>query len=497
MANDRIQVKITADDKQFTSTMQRVQKSAKGAQSGMSALGGALSGIGPLMGGVGSQAGAAGSALANLASVFITLGPAGVAVGGLVAGLALAYSEFVKQREATKAAKDELKALTRELDGFKYDGGQFGKFAKELDDAQLRATKLRKELAALQRERVAPGSAFDDATRKAAKGGLLPTMPSPDLKTREEVLKEESKVKADLLVMTIEGAQWATKDNKAIADRNALAKKGAAEQAKADKEKADRARKFREERKKEEHEYRLWVEANERGYEDDTRKAAEAEFAWKVEFSENLAVAEWELEKGISDEREAEHQRVMARLDEEKAMRDKMVAEEQQASRERTEAITDEAITLAVFSAQTLLDQRASDAEKFEAMVGYFSAMAINTGSIMAIEGAGMLAAGQLQGGGKLAAGLALLGLGAGGMAGAESVSAAVFGGGSSDGPDTGSTAATTRAPTTNIGPGTTGGDQQTIVNYYFGGPVFGNQDDAARAVSSMNERGRRLDGLR
>jgi hypothetical protein len=44
-------------------------------------------------------------------------------------------------------------------------------------------------------------------------------------------------------------------------------------------------------------------------------------------------------------------------------------------------------------------------------------------------------------------------------------------------------------------GPGrqVTGG--ATVVNYYFGGPVFGNRDDAARAVRDLNKRGAALGG--
>jgi len=49
--------------------------------------------------------------------------------------------------------------------------------------------------------------------------------------------------------------------------------------------------------------------------------------------------------------------------------------------------------------------------------------------------------------------------------------------------------------PRGSVGAGRAQSSGPTVINYYFGGPVFGNQDDAARAVASMNDRGRRLEG--
>ena len=128
------------------------------------------------------------------------------------------------------------------------------------------------------------------------------------------------------------------------------------------------------------------------------------------------------------------------------------------------------------------------------------SGEAIGQGTILMMRGAGEVALGNVPGGlAAIGIGGALVGLGVGGtFAGAigsgyvsstQQMRDAKARGGAGGG-------VTTSAPSIS-GPGTTGTTETTIINYYFGGPVFGNEDDAARVVSLMNDRGNRLRGAR
>ncbi len=128
------------------------------------------------------------------------------------------------------------------------------------------------------------------------------------------------------------------------------------------------------------------------------------------------------------------------------------------------------------------------------ALAEELSTRAIGEGTVIAAKGAAALALGQPGGAAALGIGAGLVAAGLAGTFGASALSGYISG--TAGARET--SRAETRAPTTSVGAGRTTreGPETTVVQYFFGGPVFGQPDDAARAVAAMNDRGRELEGL-
>jgi len=496
MSNDRIQVKITADDKQFTNTMQRVQKSAKGGRESISLLGTSVSGLGFAMGGTASQAGQLVTAGANMAGMFAIGGPVGLAIAAGTLLLVKFAGEFTKTSEAAEKARKESTAsaaawakeianMRRELDLF----GTKGR-SRKVVGYSLNIQEARVEIANLDGEIQRKQRLYDESKARYDVSAL-----AVDIKKLKDERAEKLGEIDHLRTRITHEKTMAAKDAEADA-------RGAAARAKAKEEKA-----------KEKKPTGVADVADpwgglEGAFSEEAINRYYADRKQLAQDEQDANAIKWQTEFEALDEsnklKEEAHKQRMLEIREENDLKAEEVKAAAAAEKQR-QAIAAEywaaqAVNSTLFFAQLLIDNEASDEAKLRSGIEYLSQMAIGEGSIMAIKGAAMLFALDPKGLPYLGGGLALMALGAGGMAGAEGAASMVGGAlgvsRDSSGPDTGGSA-TTRAPTTNIGPGTTGGDQQTIVNYYFGGPVFGNQDDAARAVSSMNERGRRLDGLR
>jgi hypothetical protein len=90
-----------------------------------------------------------------------------------------------------------------------------------------------------------------------------------------------------------------------------------------------------------------------------------------------------------------------------------------------------------------------------------------------------------------MAAGAALIGLGAGGTIGASFGAGAINGmQRAEDNKRRDRERAQSQARTSSDNGARSSGPATTTIVYNFGGPVFGNADDAARAVYAMNQRG-------
>lgn len=451
MANDQISVRITADDKQFQSAMQRVQATAKSSREKISVMGSSVASVGTQFGALSGKVGGTIAGLSNFVGVIGQGGAVGLALTALSVGIGVVVKKYTDMKEASRkaghAAIDSARAQVKAQEAL------FESWRKEgMSEGEQMINKLAKErIDAINR---------GQNVRAAA---LLEEIHS--WKRHEEEAKWHRENAKEMLAIAAAELELAKKEKKATGVEDPWAldfEAGGAERA------ADAAIAAREQQIKEEEEA--------------------AALKWQMEFEA--------LEERNRAEAQAHDDRMREIQLEADARREALKAEQEAELQRHTAAAeywAGQGVAAAQFASQLIMDDRATNEEKVKAGLEYLSQMAIGEGAIMAIKGAGMMVASPAAGAPYLAAGLALMGLGMGGMAGAAGIAGAIAGTPSTAG--TGE-ASTTRAPTTSIGPGTaTRSSEPTIINYYFGGPVFGNEDDAARAVTHMNERGRRLEG--
>jgi len=454
--------------------MGRVQKTAKSSREKISLLGTSVSGLGFAMGSATGKTGQLVTGLANFAGVIGVAGPVGMGLTAAALGVAALVKQYYDMEAATKAAaqaaidnaKAQVKANQAMLKALAAGGGTPG----EVEIERLAI----KRMAALRLGQRAKAHALKVEIQE----------------WKQHVVEADYHRKNAQEILAIAEAELKLASGAAKAP--ATGKAGGDVDTWFDKEIAD------------------------------AKKAAAAEeAAWSLEFSESMVEAEWKLEEEIINKRrdaEREYWDERERLSNEEHGRMTEIGQTSVYWAEQAQGVLQDSMSImssaaheqgAIWGEMIAANER-GDKERYAELkkqeADHWSGVAISIGEalsqraigegvILIGKGAGEAALGNAGGIAAMIIGGTMVSAGIAGTIGTGALGGYISGSRSA-GPDT-DDSPTTRAPTTNIGPGTTGGDQQTIVNYYFGGPVFGNQDDAARAVSSMNERGRRLDGLR
>jgi hypothetical protein len=508
---NRAEVVLTANTRQFEQQMGR-------ARSATNAIGSTVSrtsiALGPLARGFGQVTNAVGS----LAGALATGGVLGGAIAAVSIGIVGLIAHFKKAREEIRDSVRSfaidsgpgLETLTNRVKGLQRELQLLGKTGRELqlagsaiDEAKVRRSIQisESELESFDKRRKQRIERMEAETKRAQLGmadkasfSIRGLFGKDEISV--EVAKENEARKTIIKSLDEQRKKLAeySKEQEALTSLAAGEAQIAAQRRK--EEEADARRKERDaERRRKERE-------NEKAYLDLIKDL-------------DKAIADQEEQRRRAQERAArDADRERQKAEEE---RQRQLQHEQMLAQQRRQNIENFAIMMTQATAMTIgrelqqriaLDEeirRARKAGNWELVkqleaqersllvavlastMEMLSQVAIAEGAIMLIKGIGS------KDYGRAAAGTALIGLGIGGMAGSAAIAARFGGGAVQVEAPTGGNAVALASPTMIDSGARVAGPQQTVINYYFGGPVFGSYDSASRAVASMNKRGQYL----
>ena len=511
-------VHFRGDATQLTKTLGGVKKSAQGVKDKFGPAATAASGMASALGGMSGQGGAALGAIDNLANALMTGGPlaAGMAIATTVlVGMVSHFSKLIEEsNKAKKALKDAADSAAKA-------------FAASIDammEMQTGAARLRLEQA-------------EDSKRIASEhADLLTTR----IKKEESAIRETSKLmrgkqktEVDLLIKIQEQHE---KNLKALVDErqtyndtynaevtdverlnaqlekeNTTKKKLATSTEKSGKTTKKISKETADILKKENAAIDDYFAKRKQGEQmlDDlllkASKRVDVGTAMGIDLpSKKVEVDELEHYMYEANKRDAEQRKALDKQVFESRKAEALGYAQESAAMMSGAIFQEAALRAQIADAQKAGDtQRINDLQKSEqdlqrqilvAVMSRLAQEAISRGTILAVEGAAMMIANPAAGGAELAGGLALIGLGMGGMAGAGYVSG--MGGAASS--TTSAAAQTTTSPTTvQTSAGAAPVQQQRTIVYNIYGNAFGmGEDDSARGVARLNAQGQDLGGV-
>jgi len=514
----KAEMQITADASQFNSTMSGLQSKTQLAQAKIEKTATAVSGLGSAFSSLQGPAGAAIGAASNMAAAFATGGPLVLAM----VGVGVAVSKVIAHFDALKVAAEESAKWARE------NADDFNEVEKKILAIGTAATiETKAHPAVTQLRDVIDGmnKGIDDQSRKVEKLTW----------TYAELRRERRKnYKLFVGMDPSEGS---------IGEVETARKELEQEQAKLDLMRAQQAQAERRAEQQialiEEFEARKTVVDEKDATRAEVRKdndAAAAETARRVlsdlDFEATIRAA---LEKSKAEARALEeeglreqsemlrqqHEERRAMLEELEEQKKRMHEEEVRRARETATQAVNYSVDAATFLADTLvnfavLEAQLNDARSANnhelvneleekerkliedttvAALQKIASIAMAEGTVMAIKGAAELAGGdKAKGIAFLAGGAALIGAAIAGFAGATGIGAMAAAKSATTDMEPPDSLKTEGISSFDVG-SRTGDSRQTTV-YNFFGPAFGlAEDNSARAINRLAQRGARLDG--
>jgi hypothetical protein len=512
--SDGIRIPVSVDDKDAIQGLNRLKERVSKVGSAVSGMGFALGSASTKMGGLVAEAG-------NLVGALSAFGLAGGAVAAAAAGVAFLYNKIKSESDAIsesnkvreKTEKDSWAAAKKGAEDAEEALRNYGKTSYQIEVAKIKVQ--REEILESRRAMREEESKLERSMRlidEAIDRGI--GSPGAQIARRNAVLSQLEETRA-MIMGNIEAENNTYRKFDALGKLAAVAfadakRKEDAKQAKADavaprdsgfglgavlKQEEDRERMASEVNKRLAEQLRKGVDEGKKA----DKERAQEEFELRLSFAEKFAAEEERLRK--------------QREDSEKAMISDAADFAISAARMSgdfalSELVARDAINIRLAEARKRGDvdavreleeeRKVADETMWARIAERLSAEAIGTGTMLAMKyGAEFVGSGFTNVGAAAAAGMgvALAAAGAGGTlwsGGVQAKSAAAaetraYNRSQQDQQDT--------TPRGSVGAGRAQTGGPTVINYYFGGPVFGNADDAARAVAAMNARGARLEG--
>lgn len=495
MANEAtIKVKHDKGIDRFEKKLQKVQQVTGSAGTALSGLGSTFSALGP-------QAGAAGGAISNVAGMLATGGALGVAIGAAVAGTALLITKFMDAKQASKelvAGLDEAATALTDIrdkmaliEASAADKAAFA-MLKSVHKEQAALDKLIERREAFLKARGALFSGGEEQSEKGYEGfGGAMTAAYETVSGAVSAPSERDIMIQRIRVRAAKAAVGETRDLVVLEEEhNDKLKKKNELQAQLKKDRGEYARIV-----KSQNEFETKARLAQEQYLRDQQKAEQELNAWLI----NDEWSEWEAAQKKKQEAIQEaHKEYMALKTEEKEAALEAIQQEDVARSQSIIQYTAEIGSFIAAQTQLLLGNEEKKVEKITAnLMNFIGQKFFAEGIGLAMKGAGEGALGNPGGAAAVAMGLGLAGFGLTSM-----TSAPFIAGNNQNIADRLNKKKDTKrserrgvdAPVGRLSTGKSEarGSTTTVV-YNFNAPVY-NEDEAARAVWRMNNRGSQLE---